>query len=97
MGKLKVIIVGGGISGLTLANCLQHADIDFVLLEGRENIGLHHGAGVGIEPSGARILDQLGVYADMANDEGEQRDFTWRGRDGKVLFEMAILRMLIVR
>jgi cation diffusion facilitator CzcD-associated flavoprotein CzcO len=48
MANFRVIIVGGGIGGLTLANCLQHANIDFVLLEGREKIGLHFGSGVGV-------------------------------------------------
>ena len=48
MANFRVIIVGGGIGGLTLANCLQHANIDFVLLESREEIGMHFGAGVGV-------------------------------------------------
>jgi 2-polyprenyl-6-methoxyphenol hydroxylase-like FAD-dependent oxidoreductase len=48
MANFRVIIVGGGIGGLTLANCLQHANIDFVLLESREKIGMHFGAGVGV-------------------------------------------------
>ena len=68
MAGLKVIIVGGGISGLTLANCLQHAGIDFLLLEGRSEIGLHVGAGVGLEPNGDRILDQLGVRGDLLDE-----------------------------
>lgn len=31
--RLKVIIVGGSIAGLTLAHCLHHNSIDFVVLE----------------------------------------------------------------
>jgi 2-polyprenyl-6-methoxyphenol hydroxylase-like FAD-dependent oxidoreductase len=65
MANFRVIIVGGGVGGLTLANCLQHAGIDFVLLEGREKIGLHIGAGIGVDPAASRILDQLGVYSDL--------------------------------
>ncbi|KAE9370063.1 FAD/NAD(P)-binding domain-containing protein [Stipitochalara longipes BDJ] len=65
MADFRVIIVGGGIGGLTLANCLQHANIDFVLLESREKIGMHVGAGVGIDPPAARIFDQLGVFSDL--------------------------------
>lgn len=48
MADFRVIIVGGSIGGLTLANCLQHANIDFVVLEGRKKIGLHFGSGVGV-------------------------------------------------
>lgn len=83
MSAFKVIIVGGGVAGLALANCLQHADIDFLVLEGREKIGLHPGAGVGIEASGGRILDQLGVFSDLeeqlvANGDAIIRDFEGR-------------------
>jgi cation diffusion facilitator CzcD-associated flavoprotein CzcO len=35
-----VVIVGGGISDFTLADCLQHANIDFAVLESGEKIGL---------------------------------------------------------
>lgn len=52
----RVIIAGGGIAGLTLANALQLANIDYVLLEGRNVIAPQVGASIGIGPSGARIL-----------------------------------------
>ena len=58
----KVIIVGGGVSGLTLANALERADIDYVLLERREEIAPYVGASVAITANGARVLDQLGCY-----------------------------------
>ena len=58
----KVVIVGGGISGLTLANALQHAGVDFVLLEARSEIAPQLGASIGIAPNGSRILDQLSCY-----------------------------------
>jgi hypothetical protein len=61
----SVIIVGGGIAGLTLVTCLQPANIDFVVLEGREKVRLHKGLGVGVYPCAACILDQLGVYANI--------------------------------
>lgn len=58
----KVIIVGGGVAGLTLANCLKLANIDYVLLEARGDIAPQVGASIGILPNGCRIFDQLGVY-----------------------------------
>ncbi|KAL1304847.1 hypothetical protein AAFC00_003772 [Neodothiora populina] len=66
--SFRVIIVGGGIGGLTLANCLQHAPIDYVLLEGREEIAPYVGASIALVSNGARILDQLGCYDDMAEE-----------------------------
>jgi hypothetical protein len=66
-GKFRVIIAGGGIAGLTLANALQHAGIDFVLLEGRSEIAPQVGASIGTFPNGSRILDQLGCYDEIWN------------------------------
>ena len=83
MSAFKVIIVGGGICGLALANCLQHANIDFVVLESREQIGLHPGAGVSIEPPGARILDQLGVYAELEKYLVRNQETVLRDRSGR--------------
>jgi polyamine oxidase len=35
----RVLVVGAGIAGLTVANALRHADVDCVVLEARERIG----------------------------------------------------------
>ncbi|CAH0050902.1 unnamed protein product [Clonostachys solani] len=58
----KVIIVGGGIAGLGLANMLEMAGIDWVLLESHSEIAPQVGASIGLFPNGLRILDQMGVY-----------------------------------
>jgi 2-polyprenyl-6-methoxyphenol hydroxylase-like FAD-dependent oxidoreductase len=58
----RVIIGGGGISGLTLANALEKAGIDYILLEARDKIAPQVGASIGIFPNGSRILDQLGCF-----------------------------------
>lgn len=65
--KFRVIIVGGGIAGLTLANALQNAGIDFLVLEGRSEIAPSIGASIGLFPNGSRILDQLGCYEELEN------------------------------
>ncbi|KAJ8105786.1 hypothetical protein ONZ43_g7285 [Nemania bipapillata] len=64
---LKVLIVGGGIAGLTLANALQHApaNIEYLILEARDTLAPQLGAGIALVPNGSRILDQLGIYADL--------------------------------
>ncbi|KAJ5579532.1 uncharacterized protein N7459_005517 [Penicillium hispanicum] len=62
MAPFKVIIVGGSITGLALANMLEQYGIDFVVLEKHDQIAPQLGAGFGIWPNGARILDQLGCY-----------------------------------
>lgn len=58
----KVIIVGGSLSGLSLANMLDKFDIDYILLEGHSVIAPQLGASLGLLPSGLRLLDQLGCY-----------------------------------
>jgi FAD dependent monooxygenase len=62
---LRVIIVGGSVAGLTLAHCLAKANINHVVLEKRHEISPQEGAFLGIWPNGARVFDQLGVYADF--------------------------------
>jgi 2-polyprenyl-6-methoxyphenol hydroxylase-like FAD-dependent oxidoreductase len=85
MSAFRVIIVGGGLGGLTLANCLQHANIDFILLEGHKELGIHVGAGVGIDPNGCRILDQLGVLATLESVILPYRRFIFRDSNGKMI------------
>ncbi|CAG8323873.1 unnamed protein product [Penicillium salamii] len=62
MVPFRVIIVGGSVAGLALANMLEQYGIDFVVLEKHESIAPHIGAGFAMLPHGARILDQLGCY-----------------------------------
>ncbi|KAK4646853.1 uncharacterized protein QC761_100980 [Podospora bellae-mahoneyi] len=58
----KIIIVGGGIAGLTLANMLEKFEVDYILLEARDNIAPAVGASIGLFPNGLLILDQIGCY-----------------------------------
>ncbi|KAJ6142752.1 hypothetical protein N7471_002205 [Penicillium samsonianum] len=55
----RVIVVGGGVGGLTAAHTLLRANIDYVVLE-KGVIALRKGASIGIYPQGSRILDQIG-------------------------------------
>ncbi|KAL2820628.1 hypothetical protein BJX63DRAFT_444182 [Aspergillus granulosus] len=60
-----VIIVGGSIAGLTLAHCLTKLDVDYIVLEKRQDIAPQEGASIGILPHGGRILDQLGLFDEI--------------------------------
>lgn len=62
---LKVIIVGGSVTGLTLANCFEKADIDYILLEKGSQIVYNGGASIGLMANGLRIMDQLDVFEDI--------------------------------
>ncbi|KAK1963164.1 FAD/NAD(P)-binding domain-containing protein [Colletotrichum sublineola] len=61
----QVVIVGGGITGLTLALMLQNLDVDYVLLEAYGTVTPNVGASIGLYANGLRILDQLGCYQDI--------------------------------
>ncbi|KAF3053971.1 hypothetical protein E8E11_000876 [Didymella keratinophila] len=58
----KVLIAGGSVAGLTLANILEQLGIDYPVLEKYGKIAPDVGASIGMFPNGFRILDQLGCY-----------------------------------
>ncbi|KAF5622315.1 hydroxylase [Fusarium sp. NRRL 52700] len=69
----RVIIVGGSVTGLSVANMLEKFDIDYVLLEAYPQIAPQVGASIGILPNGFRILDQLGCYEPILDIAGDCR------------------------
>ncbi|ROV93606.1 hypothetical protein VMCG_08112 [Cytospora schulzeri] len=60
--NFKVIIAGGSVAGLSLANMLEKHGIDYILLEAHGEIAPNIGASLGLFPNGMRILDQLGCF-----------------------------------
>ncbi|KAF2646007.1 putative monooxygenase [Massarina eburnea CBS 473.64] len=60
--SFRVLIAGGGVAGLTLAIMLEKFDIDYILLEGHDDIAPAVGASIAMFPNGTRILDQLDCY-----------------------------------
>ncbi len=57
---MKVVIIGAGIGGCTLALALSKMDIEYVLLE-QAAAFQEVGAGIQISPNGVQILEQLGL------------------------------------
>ncbi|OKO98097.1 2-heptyl-3-hydroxy-4(1H)-quinolone synthase [Penicillium subrubescens] len=87
MRPCKVVISGGGVTGLTLALMLEKVGVDYILLEAQADI-LCSDAGTGIcmLPNGLRILDQLGCYESLLDQAGDAIDsVTVKGPDGEVL------------
>ncbi|GAB1319710.1 FAD NAD(P)-binding domain protein [Madurella fahalii] len=93
-GHFRVVIVGGGVAGLTLANALEKADIDYVLLERRSDVAPQVGASIGIMPNGARILDQLGVWKRVKEESEPLRVFYSRDSNGTPLCEPSAINLL---
>jgi 2-polyprenyl-6-methoxyphenol hydroxylase-like FAD-dependent oxidoreductase len=78
----KVVIVGGSLAGLSLANMLQANDIDFVVLEAYPEIAPQVGASIGVLPHGNRILDQLGLFERVRGLATSIDRFTFRNHEG---------------
>ncbi|KAJ5731602.1 Monooxygenase FAD-binding [Penicillium malachiteum] len=83
--NFRVIIVGGSIAGLTLAHCLVHHGIDFVVLEGRDEIAPQEGASISIYANASLAVDQLGILDDiLAEVEPLEYVYNWSDK-GKLL------------
>ncbi|KAF7557439.1 hypothetical protein G7Z17_g749 [Cylindrodendrum hubeiense] len=79
----RVVIAGGSVAGLTLANMLQANNIDFVVLEAYPRIAPQVGASLGLLPHGNRILDQLGLFDKIMELSTPVDTFTFRNDTGR--------------
>jgi 2-polyprenyl-6-methoxyphenol hydroxylase-like FAD-dependent oxidoreductase len=61
----KVLVVGGGIAGLTMSHCLSRAKIDHVVLEAYPEVASPVGASIGFWAHGMRILSQIGCAEEI--------------------------------
>jgi 2-polyprenyl-6-methoxyphenol hydroxylase-like FAD-dependent oxidoreductase len=60
-----VIIAGGSVAGLSLANMLEKAGISYILLEAHDDMTPQVGASIGLQAGGLRILDQIGCAEEL--------------------------------
>ncbi|KAJ4244000.1 hypothetical protein NW762_014613 [Fusarium torreyae] len=85
--NFRVVIAGGSITGLTLANMLQLHGIDFVVLEAYPDIAPQVGASIGLLPHGNRIMDQLGLYQKVLDLCPPLDSFHFRDDKGNIICE----------
>ncbi|KAJ3545706.1 hypothetical protein NM208_g2391 [Fusarium decemcellulare] len=83
----KVVIGGGSIAGLTIANMLQMHNIDFIVLEAYPDIAPQVGASIGMLPHGNRILDQLGLFRKILELCPPLDSFHFRDSHGNIICE----------
>lgn len=81
----RVVVVGGGIAGITMSHCLQKAGIDHIVLETHSEVAAPVGASIGFWPHGMRILDQLGCGEDILRRCEAMQQSHSRMPDGKAL------------
>ncbi|KAH8128209.1 hypothetical protein ACSS6W_010986 [Trichoderma asperelloides] len=73
--KFKVIIAGAGPVGLSAAHALRLANIDFLVLEKRQNVVIDVGASLAVGPASMRVMHQLGLLESLleASHKSERR------------------------
>ncbi|KAJ5644826.1 hypothetical protein N7507_010837 [Penicillium longicatenatum] len=86
--QFKVLIAGGSIAGLTLANALARANVDFIVLESHSRIDASIGGALTIVSNGQRILDQMGIYDDIHPHLEPADDVYTYLKDGRLLGKM---------
>jgi salicylate hydroxylase len=84
MRSLRVVIVGGGIGGLSAALALRAAGADVRVYEQAAEIG-EVGAGVGLFPNSIRILHSLGVADAVTRRAAPLTEWSMYTPDGSVL------------
>lgn len=67
-----ILIVGAGIGGLTLAAICHKLNIPYLVLERSEKI-TPQGAGISLSANALRVLDQLGIFDDIAKEGQDLR------------------------
>lgn len=60
----KITIVGGGIGGLSMANCLQNFGFDYEIFEQASEL-TEVGAGIGMSKAAMDIFDKLGLLSSL--------------------------------
>lgn len=91
-GDFRVVIAGGGITGLSLASMLQLHDIDYVLLELNPDTAPQLDANISLLPHGNRILDQLGLYHQLLALGTSVDLLHFRGEAGEMIREVRGLK-----
>jgi 2-polyprenyl-6-methoxyphenol hydroxylase-like FAD-dependent oxidoreductase len=95
--KFRVIIVGGGVAGLAMAHALQLANIDYTVLEKRQEVVETSGAGLGVWPQCVRILDQFRVLDAMKQISSPLRMSVNLNPDGSEISTSPLFDMVMER
>src|SRR4249920_660086 len=83
-----VLIIGGGIGGLTLALSLHQAGIACRVFEAAPDIKAL-GVGINLLPHGMRELTELGLQEKLARAAVETRELCFYNRFGQFIFREA--------
>lgn len=85
----RILIVGGGIAGLSLLAALRRHGIDAELIE-RNPRWEPVGGGIAVQPNAMRVLDKLGVGEAVRRAGAVIHRWQFRDHDGDLLCEIAL-------
>jgi 2-polyprenyl-6-methoxyphenol hydroxylase-like FAD-dependent oxidoreductase len=88
-GPGRILIVGGGIAGLTLASALHRCGLEAFIIE-RNTHWDPIGGGIAVQPNAMRVLQQLGIAADVKQAGAVIRRWLFRDQMGHVLCDIAL-------
>jgi FAD-dependent urate hydroxylase len=94
MHKLKAVIVGAGMGGLTAAISLRQAGFDVQIYD-RVPALRAAGAGVSLWPNGVKVLNRLGLGAGIASIGGRMDRICYRGKGGELLTDFSIMPLVV--
>jgi 2-polyprenyl-6-methoxyphenol hydroxylase-like FAD-dependent oxidoreductase len=89
----RVLIVGGGISGLTLATALRREQIDVDLLEIRSDLSQQAGVGLSLQGNCIAALARIGVAAECLKQGMPGNYLNLRRPDGTLIAHQPLLPM----
>ncbi|HTP99989.1 MAG TPA: flavin-dependent oxidoreductase [Casimicrobiaceae bacterium] len=90
-GERDVLIIGGGIGGLTLALCLAHAGIPARVFEQASQLR-PLGVGINILPHASAELARLGLGDALAHASVQTREAVFYNRFGQLIYREALGR-----
>lgn len=79
---MKIIVIGGGIGGLTTALCLHKAGFDVVVFESVKEVK-PLGVGINTLPHSVRVLTHLGLQETLAKNAIETTDLVYFNKFGQ--------------
>jgi FAD-dependent urate hydroxylase len=93
MNYLKVIIIGAGIGGLTAGIALKQAGYEVEIYD-RVTTLRPVGAGISLWSNGVKILNRLGLGAEIAAIGGEMNAMEYRSKTGELLNQIDLMPLI---
>jgi len=95
--RLKVLISGGGIGGLTAALCCLHFGHDVTVFEQAAELG-EVGAGIQLPPNAMKVFDALGLSEAIAQNAFRPESIEARmGESGRPIFTIPLAQQAVER